>query len=56
MADDAQLTVWVETAIKDAMDTIKETKGIPLAAQMRFAILAYLETQGENPLKIKRAK
>ncbi len=56
MADDAQLNVWVEAPIKDAMDRIKATKGVPIAAQMRFAILEWLETQGESPLKISPKK
>ena len=56
MEDQAQLNVWVEASIKASMDAVKETKGIPLAAQMRFALLEWLETQGESPMKLRRPK
>lgn len=53
MDDQATITVAIDATIKASMDAIKEKKGIPIAAQVRFGILQYLETHGENPTAIK---
>lgn len=51
-----QLGVWVEDAIKEAMDEIKESEGLPIAAQVRFALLEWLESKGHNPLGLPKSK
>ena len=45
-----QFTVLIDSEIKDAIDEIKTNEGIPLAAQLRFALLTWLETRGK-PIK-----
>ncbi len=51
-----QLGVWVEDAIKAAMDEVKESEGLPIAAQVRFALLEWLEKRGHNPLSLPKRK
>lgn len=51
-----QLGVWVEDEIKSAMDKIKESEGLPIAAQVRFALLEWLETKGCSPLALPKSK
>lgn len=45
-----QFTVLIDSEIKDALDEIKTKEGIPLAAQLRFALLEWLEARGK-PVK-----
>lgn len=51
-----QFTVLIDENIKEVLDEIKDSEGIPLAAQLRFALLSWLETKGRNLTKLKRAK
>ena len=46
MAGEVQLAVWVDQSIVEGLDYIKETKGIMIKAQVRFALLTWLESQG----------
>lgn len=50
MDDQAQVNVWVDADIREAMESVKRTKGLPITAQVRFALLEWLESQG-YPLK-----
>ena len=56
MADDPTITVSLEPSIKSAMDGLKESTGIPIAAQVRFGILLYLESHSIDPLKASKPK
>ncbi len=51
-----QLGVWVEDAIKAALDAEKDATGVPIAAQVRFALLEWLESKGHNPLGLPKRK
>lgn len=45
-------TIRLEPLLLEAMRTVKETKGIPIAVQVDFAVREWLQRQG---LKVKAA-
>lgn len=48
MAEITQLSIEIDTSIKEVMQQVKEEEGIPLAVQIRFAVLEYLEGKGRS--------
>lgn len=46
-----QLTVLLDDDLKLILDNIKLQEGIPIAAQIRFALLTWLEQRGSLPTK-----
>lgn len=55
MKAQVQLIARVEPEIRAALNNLKETKGILIEHQIRMGCLMWLESQGIEPLKPKKA-
>lgn len=54
MAETVQFSIYVEPEIKSALDALKDAEGIPLGVQVRFALLAWLESKGYGVKALKK--
>jgi len=57
MAKQVQFTVLIDKPIKDRLDAIKMTEGLPISAQLRIALMTWLESKGrplDKPVALSR--
>ncbi len=57
MAKQVQFTVLIDKPIKDRLDAIKTQEGLPISAQLRIALMTWLESKGrplDKPVALSR--